>query len=113
MAADTGEYSGLHRARCSLIQLLTLLYIALCIPQPLKVFCAFTQIKARHAEIAPFPPCPPLALNKNVVNRFTAGRVVVCGNRAGVPFCTQVWRRWFYVRKETRKHEPCFFCLML
>lgn len=64
MAADTGEYSGLHRAWCSLIQLLTLLYIALCIPKPLKVFCAFTQIKAQHAEIAPFPPCPPLALNK-------------------------------------------------
>lgn len=39
MAENTREYSGLHTAPRSLIQLLTFLYIALCIPEIVKVFC--------------------------------------------------------------------------
>lgn len=39
MAEATWEYPGLHTASRSLIELLTFLYIALCIPKILKVFC--------------------------------------------------------------------------
>lgn len=39
MAVITWEYSGLHTVSRSLIKLLTCLYIALCIPKIVKVFC--------------------------------------------------------------------------
>lgn len=39
MAETTREYSGLHSASRSLIKLLACLYIALCIPKIVKVFC--------------------------------------------------------------------------
>lgn len=60
MAENTQKYSGLHTVSCSLIQLFILLYIALCIPQIVKVFWTVyinknLTCKDHSFQFLPFP----------------------------------------------------------
>lgn len=89
MAEITQEYSGLHTVSCSLIQLFILLYIALCIPQIVKVFWIVYINKNLTCKVHSFHFLPFPYLNKNVVNYFRGRLIFVPANQATSSFCAE------------------------
>lgn len=72
MSEDIWEYSGLNTASRSLIQWLTLLYIAPCIPKPVKVSWTVYMNQTPTSEERSFHSLPSPYSKQKVVNHFRA-----------------------------------------